>query len=525
MSELPDSAFSQNGDTKAGDGPVFILTASRSGSTLLRFILDSHPDLACPPETLIGATCRAMVRLWESLEHFGDAERTGIYDSLSVSAAGLGMIRMALDSAYDSYLERRGKRRWCDKSLDTFQFAGILRKIFPDAKFICLVRHCMDVIASGVSNCPWGLTRYGFDPFVMQYPGNSVAAIGAYWLSCTRTIVDFHDQNQDACILVRYEDLVTTPEATVAGLLRFIEASPSPEITEACFARSHEERGAGDEKIWFTNHVSTDSMGQGISVPATALPPEMRTSINEVLTRLRYKVVGADWRAAVGGLDPRTDAPPAPANPARDDGSGAESGRVIQALRDRLHGASATIASQWPSLAGVAVRLVAESLAGDHAELSWRFASANCESDAAAPSATPLLAASPATWMSLLEGKANMMTAILDGRLRYFNPNDTHRIRSDEVHAIGALLGLATVPVAHHTTRAAGSPAAAQASRAEALAPLFQAERWRSSRALRYSATTSSVSSRAEVSSARLSSMIRPSWIRFTRSHTSRIWP
>ena len=31
--------------------PVFILTASRSGSTLLRFILDTHPDFACPPET------------------------------------------------------------------------------------------------------------------------------------------------------------------------------------------------------------------------------------------------------------------------------------------------------------------------------------------------------------------------------------------------------------------------------------------------------------------------------------------
>jgi hypothetical protein len=34
--------------------PIFVLTVARSGSTLLRFILDSHPDLACPPETNIG---------------------------------------------------------------------------------------------------------------------------------------------------------------------------------------------------------------------------------------------------------------------------------------------------------------------------------------------------------------------------------------------------------------------------------------------------------------------------------------
>src|SRR6202035_2611623 len=31
--------------------PVFVLCMGRSGSTLLRFLLDAHPELACPPET------------------------------------------------------------------------------------------------------------------------------------------------------------------------------------------------------------------------------------------------------------------------------------------------------------------------------------------------------------------------------------------------------------------------------------------------------------------------------------------
>ena len=53
----------------------------------------------------------------------------------------------------------------------------------------------------------------------------------------------------------------------------------------------------------------------------------------------------------------------------------------------------------------------------------------------------------------------------------------------------------------------------------------YDAERWRSSRALRYSATTMSVSSSAEVSELRLSRVILPPWIRFTRSHTSSTWP
>ena len=49
--------------------------------------------------------------------------------------------------------------------------------------------------------------------------------------------------------------------------------------------------------------------------------------------------------------------------------------------------------------------------------------------------------------------------------------------------------------------------------------------RWRSSSALRYSATTRSVSSWADVSALRLSRVILPPWSRFTRSHTSSTCP
>ena len=202
-----------------GGPPVFILTASRSGSTLLRFILDSHPDLACPPETMIGTACISMIRLFYSLEQAGSAERTDISAPPDISPEGLKAIREVLDNAYARYLEQRGKSRWCDKSLDTYQCADLIVKVYPEARFICLLRHPMDVIFSGVRNCPWGASRYGFDPFVAQYPGNTVAAIGAYWISCNQAILEFHDKNPGRCTIVRYEDLVTAPEDVMARVL------------------------------------------------------------------------------------------------------------------------------------------------------------------------------------------------------------------------------------------------------------------------------------------------------------------
>jgi Sulfotransferase family len=456
ISELAQGAAIQTTQADGGS-PVFILTASRSGSTLLRFILDSHPDLACPPETMTGSACAVLIRLYYSLENFGAAERTDVHAPPAVSPEGLKAIRESIDNAFSRYLEQRGKKRWCDKSLDTYQFAELILDVYPEARFICLVRHCMDVIASGVRNCPWGVGRYGFDPFVAQYPGNSVAAIGAYWLSCNQAILGFYEKNPDRCIIMRYEDLVAAPEEVTADALAFIGARPAPGITRACFAVPHESRGPGDEKIWFTDRVSADSVGQGVAVPAIALPPEMRASINEVLARLGYRTVGDDWESAVGSLDPRADAARGPEAHGLPEASGLPAAggdqieSAIRALRERLDSGSVTMSrrvlSQWPSVADVTVRLVAEMPSGDHAEVSWRFPAGNGTKPPEGGAGAVMMTAAPATWMSLLEGGANVMNEILAGRLRCFNPNDTHRIRSDEVHALSALLGLAPVPV------------------------------------------------------------------------------
>jgi hypothetical protein len=57
---------SRNVDVSAG--PVFVLCAARSGSTLLRFVLDAHPQLACPPETNVPALCGQLATVWSLIE-------------------------------------------------------------------------------------------------------------------------------------------------------------------------------------------------------------------------------------------------------------------------------------------------------------------------------------------------------------------------------------------------------------------------------------------------------------------------
>jgi protein-tyrosine sulfotransferase len=119
----------------AADAPVFIVTTYRSGSTLLRFLVDSHPEIACPPESRVAAACGQLALTWSSLEHAGSGRSRSQNDPVEVSDRAAVAIRAALDEALGDYLRRRGKPRWCDKSFDSHAFAEIAARVWPEARF------------------------------------------------------------------------------------------------------------------------------------------------------------------------------------------------------------------------------------------------------------------------------------------------------------------------------------------------------------------------------------------------------
>src|ERR1700722_838384 len=75
------------------DAPAFILTTSRSGSTLLRFIIDSHPDFVCPPETNLAGACAHLARAWDSLEQAAAPPREGPPELVEPSQTAAAAIR------------------------------------------------------------------------------------------------------------------------------------------------------------------------------------------------------------------------------------------------------------------------------------------------------------------------------------------------------------------------------------------------------------------------------------------------
>src|SRR5215472_16946121 len=207
--------------------PVFVLCNGRSGSTLLRFLLDAHPDLACPPETNLPGLCVQLATVWSLIEGAPLSANRGDEPPIIPDAAIAG-IRATLDRMVGSYLERRGKKRYCDKSLGTARFAELLLRVYPDARFLCLYRHPMDVIASGVEACPWGLNGYGFYPYIATTPGNAVWALARFWVDSVSATLAAEEKFPASCHRVRYEDLVADPEATAGGIFEFLGVPPDP---------------------------------------------------------------------------------------------------------------------------------------------------------------------------------------------------------------------------------------------------------------------------------------------------------
>jgi hypothetical protein len=270
--------------------PVFIACNARSGSTLLRWMVDAHPEISCPGETDVAAVLESYVRSAAALH--GPAP----------DAAALEGGRRVVDGLMEEHLAAVGKARWCDKSLSNVAHLDRLAAAWPDARFVLLHRHCMDVVLSALEASEWGLDTYGFGSYAQMSPTNPVIALVGYWVERTATMLAFEERFPDRCLRLRYEDLVTRTDASMAALWPFVGVSPAGGIARAAFAAGHPAHAPADYKIWHTGAVHHESVGRGARVPPARVGGPVRVAMNELLGRLGYRPVSDDWGS--GGAGP-----------------------------------------------------------------------------------------------------------------------------------------------------------------------------------------------------------------------------
>jgi hypothetical protein len=204
----------------------FIVGVPRSGTTLLRLMLDGHSQLAIPPETgfvtrvaRLGPLGRALLtrqrlhRLLTTADTWPDFH----LDSQSLWAAIRDLPDYSpaegLRTFYRSYAARFSKTIWGDKTPTYGPRIRSIARLLPEARFVHLVRDGRDVALS--------LRPLWFAP------SRDFRALGAYWAQFIR---DTRRQGASVphYLEVRYEQLVCEPERTLQSICRFLDLTFEP---------------------------------------------------------------------------------------------------------------------------------------------------------------------------------------------------------------------------------------------------------------------------------------------------------
>ena len=271
-----------------GSRPIFVLCYARSGSTLLRYILDTHPKIVCPPELHLLLAAKQLTWVFE---HTANAPGANKQTSDAKSYA-IERVREVVSSIMNEHATRAGKPVWAEKSVSSIDHINLLEQLYPRARLICVHRQAPDVMASCAQAAQRRQGIFGFEPFVAATTSNPVDGLADYWIDKTRRLLDTEENSDDNCLRIRYEDLVGDPQCVLEALFGFLDLPTPAGMLDSIFSTPHVV-GPGDSKILTTTGIHADSIGHGKRLAMNTLSADRRGHIDALHARLGYAPISA----------------------------------------------------------------------------------------------------------------------------------------------------------------------------------------------------------------------------------------
>jgi len=207
--------------------PFFIVGCERSGTTLLQTTLDAHPRLTIPPESHI------FPRYAKTFSAYGDINKDRnlkrfVGDLLSdhwirrwqisvtmeefCSSLKTRTVAACLNQLFERFAQMEGKARWGEKTPEHVQYIREIKRLFPSAKFIHIVRDGRDVAQS--------MQKLWFGP-------TSIYSLAKRW---KKRVTAFQEAKKyldgSDYLEVRYEDLVCEPQKEADRIFHFLGEEP-----------------------------------------------------------------------------------------------------------------------------------------------------------------------------------------------------------------------------------------------------------------------------------------------------------
>ena len=242
---------------------IVVLGSPRSGTTLLRRLLNAHPSISSPPETNL---LSAAARFIEEIPVAGGISvgpLSGLEFCGYSSSDTLDRLREFVFGFFREIAQKSGKPVWAEKTaFDGFHADAIEKVCAAHVRYVCLVRHPLDVVCSIKElSDKMGVYLPELHHYVQRHPA-PLEAFAHAWTGLNERLLALRDRQPDYAFALRYEDLVADTAPTLERLLGFLElpAPVEPIIAQAMGGK--DTVGFGDWKTYQRKSISAASVGR-----------------------------------------------------------------------------------------------------------------------------------------------------------------------------------------------------------------------------------------------------------------------
>ena len=245
----------------AGNQPIIVGGCYRSGTSLVRRLLNAHSRINCGPEVKFFRDFYADY-FCDPVKHlrFTTSARTLLPESELLQILGQAFIAMQERAA-----ERADKPRWADKNPENVLYLNQWQALLGNNwALVHVVRNPLDTLASMKEH-----------PFPHTLPADLEDRIEVY-LRYNEAALDFEECHSDRYYRVRYEHLVSSPEQALPALMTWLNERFEPQ--QLSFNEAPRQDGLEDPKIGMTSAIHNNSVGRWKTVLANV---EIETILRE----------------------------------------------------------------------------------------------------------------------------------------------------------------------------------------------------------------------------------------------------
>lgn len=277
--------------------PIIIIGVPRSGTTLLRVILDSHSRIVAVPETpwILGGYGPVSIR--ELINNLIEHKTGPVKNLIGVTDATIyAAIKEFINEILSPYLQTKQKDYLVLKTPDDVQYLEFLIRLYPDSTYIHIFRDGRDVASSTIKKKgeAFGNIIRGYGELNFE---NAMRRWYDWELKIRQTLVA---NKNISCISIRYEDLVNSPTDIVRAVCSAINIEFENSMLDYNM-REHDyplwEAGSQDVKSKFT--IDKTCIGKWKTAVSEIEIAKVEAMYGKFLVELGYSLSQSDKKTNV----------------------------------------------------------------------------------------------------------------------------------------------------------------------------------------------------------------------------------